>query len=52
MQDSILWAHIFINMLAFGILFPVGMVLGVSVPLTNPHPDPDASDDVEQQEHD
>ncbi|ROV87912.1 hypothetical protein VPNG_10363 [Cytospora leucostoma] len=29
MQDSTLWAHIFINILAFGILFPVGMVLGV-----------------------
>ncbi|KAH8882279.1 hypothetical protein GQ53DRAFT_666149 [Thozetella sp. PMI_491] len=27
--DSTLWAHIFIQMLAFGILFPVGMVLGM-----------------------
>lgn len=27
--DSTLWAHIFVNMLAFGVMFPVGMVLGV-----------------------
>lgn len=29
-QDSTLWAHIFVQMLAFGVLFPLGMVLGVS----------------------
>ncbi|CAN8095242.1 unnamed protein product [Discula destructiva] len=29
-MDSILWAHIFINMFAFGILFPLGMVLGIT----------------------
>lgn len=28
--DAILWIHIFLQMFAFGILFPVGMVLGVS----------------------
>lgn len=28
--DTILWIHIFIMMLAFGVIFPVGMVLGVS----------------------
>lgn len=28
--DSTLWAHIFVMMLAFGVLFPLGMVLGVS----------------------
>lgn len=33
LQDSTLWAHIFVNMLAFGVLFPLGMVLGVSLPL-------------------
>ncbi|KAM7203119.1 Protein of unknown function (Ytp1) domain containing protein [Rhypophila sp. PSN 637] len=27
--DATLWAHIFIQMLAFGILFPIGMVLGI-----------------------
>lgn len=27
--DSTLWAHIFIQMLAFGVLFPLGMVLGI-----------------------
>lgn len=30
--DSTLWAHIFVNMLAFGVMFPVGMVLGVRPP--------------------
>ena len=30
MQDSILWAHILLMMLTFGIIFPTGMVLGVS----------------------
>lgn len=29
-QDSILWAHILLMMLSFGIIFPAGMVLGVS----------------------
>lgn len=29
MQDSILWIHILLQMFAFGILFPTGMVLGV-----------------------
>lgn len=29
--DSTLWAHIFVMMLAFGVLFPLGMVLGVSL---------------------
>lgn len=28
-QDAILWAHIFIQMLAYGVIFPIGMVLGV-----------------------
>lgn len=28
--DSILWIHILIQSLAWGIIFPVGMVLGVS----------------------
>ncbi|KAF3760380.1 hypothetical protein M406DRAFT_343490 [Cryphonectria parasitica EP155] len=28
--DSTLWAHIFLNMLAFGVLFPLGMVLGIT----------------------
>ena len=32
MQDATLWIHIFLQMFAFGILFPLGMVLGVSVP--------------------
>ncbi|ETS76212.1 hypothetical protein PFICI_11599 [Pestalotiopsis fici W106-1] len=27
--DTILWIHIFIQMLAWGIIFPVGMVLGI-----------------------
>lgn len=30
LQDTILWIHIIIQMVAFGIIFPVGMVLGVS----------------------
>lgn len=28
--DSTLWAHIFINMLAFGVMYPIGMVLGMT----------------------
>ncbi|KAG7138700.1 Protein YTP1 like protein [Verticillium longisporum] len=28
--DSTLWVHIFIMMLAFGIIFPIGMVLGIT----------------------
>ncbi|KAK1622734.1 hypothetical protein BDP81DRAFT_333516 [Colletotrichum phormii] len=28
--DTILWIHIFIMMLAFGVIFPVGMVLGMT----------------------
>jgi hypothetical protein len=28
-QDTTLWIHIFVQMLAFGVLFPLGMVLGV-----------------------
>jgi len=28
-QDSILWIHILLMMLSFGIIFPFGMVLGV-----------------------
>jgi hypothetical protein len=32
-QDTTLWVHIFVQMLAFGILFPLGMVLGVSCSL-------------------
>ncbi|ORY70983.1 uncharacterized protein BCR38DRAFT_415647 [Pseudomassariella vexata] len=27
--DAILWVHIFIQMLAWGVIFPVGMVLGI-----------------------
>lgn len=33
LQDTILWIHIFVQMLAFGVLFPLGMVLGVRVPV-------------------
>ncbi|KAI1260478.1 hypothetical protein F5Y18DRAFT_254407 [Xylariaceae sp. FL1019] len=29
MQDTILWIHIFLQMLAWGIIFPLGMVLGI-----------------------
>jgi hypothetical protein len=29
-QDAILWAHILLMILSFGIIFPAGMVLGVS----------------------
>lgn len=29
-QDTTLWIHIFVQTLAFGVLFPLGMVLGVS----------------------
>jgi len=29
--DSILWVHIVVQMVAFGIIFPAGMVLGVSL---------------------
>jgi hypothetical protein len=29
-QDRILWIHILIQTFAWGILFPIGMVLGVS----------------------
>lgn len=25
-----MWIHIFVQMLAYGIIFPIGMVLGVS----------------------
>src|SRR5690554_4551819 len=32
-QDTVLWIHIFLQMFAFGILFPLGMVLGVCFPL-------------------
>ena len=28
--DSILWIHIFLQMIVWGVLFPVGMVLGMS----------------------
>jgi hypothetical protein len=28
-QDSILWTHILIQIAAWGIIFPTGMVLGV-----------------------
>jgi len=28
-KDSILWVHILLQMLAFGVIFPTGMVLGV-----------------------
>lgn len=31
MQDTILWVHIGIQILAFGLLFPTGMVLGVQL---------------------
>ncbi|OIW29402.1 hypothetical protein CONLIGDRAFT_631478 [Coniochaeta ligniaria NRRL 30616] len=27
--DTVLWIHIFLQMIAFGVLFPVGMVLGI-----------------------
>lgn len=30
--DSILWIHILIQSMAWGIIFPLGMVLGVSKP--------------------
>ncbi|KAF7542482.1 hypothetical protein G7Z17_g11526 [Cylindrodendrum hubeiense] len=29
-QDTILWIHIFIQMLAYGVIFPIGMVLGMT----------------------
>lgn len=29
LQDTTLWIHIFINMFAYGVIFPIGMVLGV-----------------------
>jgi hypothetical protein len=32
--DSILWTHILIQAMAWGIIFPTGMVLGVSVYVT------------------
>lgn len=32
-QDTTLWIHILLQMLAFGIIFPLGMVLGVSLAL-------------------
>ena len=32
-QDTILWVHILIQTLAWGVLFPTGMVLGVHFPL-------------------
>ncbi|QUC20955.1 uncharacterized protein UV8b_05196 [Ustilaginoidea virens] len=28
--DTTLWAHIFINMFAYGVIFPIGMVLGMT----------------------
>ncbi|KUI62799.1 Protein YTP1 [Cytospora mali] len=28
--DSTLWAHIFVNMMVFGVLYPVGMILGMT----------------------
>ncbi|KAG5929685.1 hypothetical protein E4U53_002400 [Claviceps sorghi] len=28
--DTILWIHIFINMFAYGVIFPIGMVLGMT----------------------
>ena len=31
-QDTILWIHIVIQILSFGIVFPAGMVLGVRLP--------------------
>ena len=30
LQDTILWIHIFMQIFAFGVIFPTGMVLGVS----------------------
>lgn len=30
-QDSTLWAHIFLQTAAWGVIFPLGMVLGVSI---------------------
>lgn len=30
--DSILWTHILVQSLAWGIIFPTGMVLGVGLP--------------------
>lgn len=41
--DSILWAHILIQTLAWGILFPMGMVLGVRRPHNCP-PEQDNAD--------
>jgi hypothetical protein len=32
--DSILWTHILIQTMAWGIIFPTGMVLGVSTHVT------------------
>lgn len=28
-QDTTLWIHIFVQMLAYGVIFPIGMVFGV-----------------------
>jgi len=28
--DSVLWAHIFLQVVVWGILFPIGMVLGIT----------------------
>ncbi len=32
MQDSILWIHIILQVITWGVIFPAGMVLGVGVP--------------------
>ena len=34
-QDSTLWVHIVIQILAFGVIFPTGMVLGVCFTFAN-----------------
>ncbi len=35
-QDTTLWIHILFQMLTFGVLFPLGMVLGVSLCVPTP----------------
>jgi hypothetical protein len=39
-QDTTLWIHIFVQMFAFGVFFPLGMVLGVSFASCHQYPPP------------
>lgn len=40
-----MWIHIFTQMLAYGIIFPIGMVLGVSDPVSQSHASRDKETD-------